>query len=261
MRHIAAILIALLAVDWPGRDFISRFPNHAQNESATRLMATASRLADGRHNDADTLRTLRAQIISSPPPVWGQQIDEILEPPVPPLSLHMRLFRMFGADAMAQHNNAAAWADVHAIWILSRALWDRPEAWSIATAAFGNRTIARAAARLEGPQPAWLAEAAAFEVRAPLVRSIEYEAWLTRERADRYPAGESDGSLLDDTVREAAAPLMRPIRLVKADLEVQRLQALASNPCANVSSAPEWSAFARRVMASRLKNDGVAQCR
>jgi len=261
VRPIAAFLIALIAVEWPARDFALRFPDRAENESAARLMATASRLGDGRHSDADTLRTLRAQIISSPAPVWRQQVGEILEPPMPPLALHMRLIRALGADAIAQQSKVAAWADLRAIWILSRALWDRPEAWSIATAAFGNRTIAKSAAKIGGPEPSRFAEAANLDVRTPLVRSIEYEAWLTRERADRYPAGESDGSFLDDTVREAAAPFVRPIRLVKADLEIQHLQAVAANPCDNVTSAPEWSAFARRVMASQLQNDRVARCR
>ncbi|PYQ47574.1 MAG: hypothetical protein DMF59_18530, partial [Acidobacteria bacterium] len=111
------------------------------------------------------------------------------------------------------------------------------------------------------PQPAWFAEAAAFDVRGPLIRSIEYEAWSTRQRADRYPAGESDGSFLEDTVREAAAPFVRPVRLVKADLEIQRLRAVAANPSATIPGASDWSAFARRVLASRLKNDRVAECR
>ncbi|PYQ49363.1 MAG: hypothetical protein DMF59_13840, partial [Acidobacteria bacterium] len=96
MRQIFSVLVALLAADWPGSDFTSRFPNHAENDSATRLMATASRLSDGRHNDAATLRTLRAQIITSPLPIWAQQIDDVLEPPTPPLSLHIRLFRTLG---------------------------------------------------------------------------------------------------------------------------------------------------------------------
>ena len=175
MRTTVALLIALFAADW--RDF----PNRVENESATRLMATAERLGDGRHNDADTVRTLRAEIISNPPPVWAQQINDIHRPPTPPLGRHMRVFRTLSADATARHasgDDRAAWADLHAIWILSRSLWARPEAWSINTAATGTRIVITVAATLAPPRPAWFAEVTTFDVRRPLIRSIEYEAWL-----------------------------------------------------------------------------------
>src|SRR5439155_22766575 len=93
VRQIFAVLVALLAADWPGSDFTSRFPNHAENDSATRLMATASRLSDGRHNDAATLRTLRPQIIPSPPPIWARQREHALEAPSPPPPLPPPPFR------------------------------------------------------------------------------------------------------------------------------------------------------------------------
>ena len=281
MIPAAALLIAMWPAQWPARDFAARLPNRAENASASRLMATVSRFGDDLRRSrptpeflekhGNTIRTLRAQIVSNPPPVWASSATDVLDPPMPPVSVHRWLFQIFAADAIAQHrrgSDAAAWADLHAIEILSRALWERPEAWSIGAAAFGNRLITTVAASLSSPPPAWFAEAAAFDVRPPLVRAIEYEAWALRERADRYPAGESDGSFFEDTLRDVAAPILRPLRAVQSSVAIQRLHEVAeaiekAGPCdrIKVAAAPEWSAFAQRVLSSRLKNDRVAQCR
>jgi hypothetical protein len=225
VRKTIALLIALFAADW--RDF----PNRPENESATRLMATAERLGDGRHNDADTIRTLRAEIISNPPPVWAQHVSDIHDPPMPPLGRHMRIFRLLSADATAQHeskNDRAAWADLHAIWILSRALWTRPEAWSINTAATGTRIVIDVAAKLDQPRPAWWSELTTLDVRRPLVRSIEYEVWLMRERAEYLH-------------------MIRAIEIVPA---IENGDPLPKS---------DWTPFAQRVLS--LQNDRVAERR
>jgi hypothetical protein len=277
-----------VVLDWPDRKFARQFPNRAENESATRLMSTVERFGDELpkarasltdyirkegppppflEKHANTIRTLRAQIASNPPPVWALQIDDILEPPLPPLTLHMQLFQLLGADALAQHksgNEAAAWADLRAAWILSQALWNRPEAWSVGTAMVGNRVIAAVAAKLDPPLPAWWSDAAAFDVRPPLVRSIAYEAWAARARADRFPVGESDGSRLDNAVRRAAAPFVRPIRVAQASLVAGRLRHAAaavenSDPCEPfvIASMPEWAGFVRRFNRFRIEREGV----
>jgi hypothetical protein len=225
VRKTIALLIALFAADW--RDF----PNRAENESATRLMATAERFGDGRHSDADTIRTLRAEIISDPPPVWAQHVDDVLEPPMPPLGRHMRLFRLLNGDAISQHecgNDRTAWADLHAIWILSRSLWTRPEAWSINTAATGTRMVITVAAKLGQPRPAWWSEVATLDVRRPLVRSIQYEARVMRERA--Y--------------------YLRMIHAIEIAAAIENGDPLPQS---------EWAPFAQRVLA--LQNDRVAERR
>ena len=270
-----ALLLVLLAAEWPPRDFASRLPSHNENASATRLMETVAEFGDDLRNSrptpefldkhANTIRTLRAQIVSDPPPVWASDPRDILEPPMPPVSAHRWLFQIFGADAIAQHrrgNDAAAWADLHAIQVLTRALWNRPEPWSIGTAAFGNRMMTTVAASLDSAPPAWWAEAAAFDVRPALVRAIEYEAWAIRERANKYPAGESDGSFLDDTLRDTAAAILRPFRLVQSNVTIEHLHELAdavakAGPCdrVRVASAPEWNGFIQRVMASQLRKE------
>jgi hypothetical protein len=134
-----------------------------------------------------------------------------------------------------------------------RSLWDRPETMSIATALAGSRMIVMIAAKLDPPPPPWWPDASRFDVRPPLLRSIEYEAWATRIRADRYPAGEPDGSRIDDTMRRMVSPFIRPIRLAQASITVGRMREVAAtvnkaDPCEPfvVASMPEWSGFVRR---------------
>ena len=225
MRKTIALLIALFAADW--RDF----PNRPENDSATRLIATAERLGDGRHNDADTLRTLRAEIISNPPPVWAQQVGDIHQPPMPPLGRTMRIFRLLNDDAIVQHasgNDRAAWADLHAIWILARSLWTRPEAWSINTAANGTRMVITVAEKLDSPRPPWWSEVTSLDVRRPLARSIEYQAWLMRERVEY-------------------------LRMIRA------LETAAAIESGDPLPPSDWTPFAQRVLS--LQNDRVAERR
>ena len=107
----------------------------------------------------------RAQIVSNPPPVWPLHINDILEPPTPPFSTSMQLFTLLGADALAQRNEAAAWTDLRAAWVLARSLWDRPEPMSVMIAMSGTRVVASVATKLQPPIPSWGSLAA--EARMP----------------------------------------------------------------------------------------------
>jgi hypothetical protein len=269
---------------WPS-NVASDFPNREENESATRLLATVARFGDDlpkaradlsnyiRHTEtppdflqkhANTIRTLRAQIVSNPLPVWPLHVDDILEPPAPPYATHMQLFMLFGADALAHRVDAAAWTDLHAAWILARSLWDRPEPMSVMIALSGTRVICSVAARLQPPAPAWWHEVAAFDSGRPLVHSIEYEAWATRQRADRYPIGESDGTRFDDVVHRVVAPIARPISAARAGIAVGKMHQIAvaaesADPCEPfvVGEMAEWSGFVRRFHRFRIEREGV----
>jgi len=267
VRKAIALLAALVSTtsgttSWPS----PKFPQRSENASATRLLATVERFGDDLltirrgqvppgflEKHANTIRTLRAQIISNEPPVWALDIEDILQPPSPPLLTHLRLFSLLGADALAQKNAAAAWADLHAIWILSRSLWQRPETMSMAIALRGSRTIAEVAPNIGPPMPEWWNEFASFDVRVPLLRAIEYEAFAMRLRAERYPLGEPDGSKFDDTVRGLAAPFVRPIRVAQSTIAIEKMHEItvaemkadACRPFA-VADMPEWSGFIRR---------------
>jgi hypothetical protein len=232
VKQVLALVAALLAVP----PLSIRWPAQGENASATRLQATVERFGGDLQTirrgvvspaflekHANTIRTLRAQIVSNDRPVWKLSVDDILEPPLPPLAMHMRLFAVLRADALQQHaagRDTAAWADLHAIWILSRSLLQRPEWISISVASIGDRMIASAAPQI-GPPPAWWSEFALRDTRTPRVRSLEYQAWLLRTQAERYPLGEPDGTLLD-AVRDIAAPLARPFRVLQANLAIRQ---------------------------------------
>jgi hypothetical protein len=224
--------LALIAALFSAAPLPPSWPPKSENASATRLQSTVERFGDdlstirrgqvtvaflAKH--ANTIRTLRAEIVSDEPPVWSLDAGDILEAPYPPLRMHMRLFSILAADALAQKNTPVAWADLHAIWILSRSLLQRPENISVRTALLGRRRIEAVAAQIASPRPAWWGEYDSFDTRAPIARSIDYEAWRIRAFADRYPLGEPDGSLFD-SVRDIAAPFARPIRILQANLEI-----------------------------------------
>jgi len=180
MKHALALMAALLT---------AAPPPQAENASATRLMATFERFGDdvstirrGRvpveflQKHANTIRTLRAEIVSDEPPVWTFDSSDILQSPDPPLRTHIRLFSILGADALAQKNSPAAWADLHATWILSRSLLQRPEGLSIRIGLLGRRRIDAVAALLGPPLPAWWSEYKSFDTQTPAARADVYDA-------------------------------------------------------------------------------------
>ena len=235
------VFLALIAALWTTSVVTPPAVQHrSENESASRLLATAEKfgpdLAKFRRRPipqelldkhANTIRTLRAQIISNEPPVWALDAADILEPSLPPFRTVFRLYNVLTADAFSQKSKTAAWADLHAMWILSRSLYDRPEWISVSTANIGRRMIASVATQL-GEPPAWFAGFKSFDSHAAMQRAIDYEAWLIHTRADRYPLGEPDGTFIGDSIRTLAAPVARPIRLMQANMEIDAMRRQAS---------------------------------
>jgi hypothetical protein len=185
VKHAIALIAAIFATR-------TAFPPRAENASAERLLATVERFGDDlemvRGGDvpcgflqkhANTIRTLRAEIISNEPPVWRNDVDDVFHTSAPPLRINFRLFAVLAADATAQTNPAAAWADLHAMWILDRALFDRPEPYSIRTALLGRHMIDDAAKHLAGPRPQWWCGVESFDCRLSQMRANAYDVWLT----------------------------------------------------------------------------------
>jgi len=183
VKHAIALIAALFATR-------TAFPPRAENASAGRVLSTIERFGGDLdmirwgevrcgflQKHANTIRTLRAQIISNDAPVWQTDIDDVFHAPMPPLRLQMRVFSILAADASAQRTPAVAWADLHAIWILDRALFDRPEANSIRAAVYGRRLIFQSSKHLGDP-PAWWREFESFDSGTAEARSHAYEMWL-----------------------------------------------------------------------------------
>jgi hypothetical protein len=183
VKHAIALLAALFATR-------TAFPPRAENASAERLLSTIERFGTDLdmiwwgevpcgflQKHANTVRTLRAQIVSNEPPVWQTDIDDVFHAPMPPLRLQLRVFAILAADARVQKNAAVAWTDLHAMWILDRALFDRPEGTSIRAALYGRRVILNSARHLGSP-PQWWRELQSFDTTTPETRSRGYEVWL-----------------------------------------------------------------------------------
>ncbi|PYQ59959.1 MAG: hypothetical protein DMF58_09760 [Acidobacteria bacterium] len=261
-----AIAFFAAAISWPSPEFVRMFAPRSENASATRVLATAERFGDDlatirRGNvppaflekHASVIQTLRAQIISNEPPVWALDIDDIVGPPSPPFRTLLHIFAVFDADALAQRNTAAAWADLHAVWILSRSMWQRPDTISIAVALNGSRIIAASRPKIGPPLPAWWSEFKSFDVLAPLLHATEYEAYTTRLRAERYPLGEPDVWGIGDPIRYLVAPFVRPIRIAKSTVAIGKMHEIAmkemnADPCTPfvIEGMPEWSGFVQR---------------
>lgn len=283
--------------EWPGTgshfSFMQHFARREENESARRLLATAGRFGESDLRDArrplfdyirgtsilappppflaehaNTIRTLRAQIVSNPAPLWALDMSDVFDPPLPPLVTALQLVTVLGADAVAQHagqNDRAAWTDLRAAWIVSQSLWDRPEPISVVYALGATRTIMNAGDKIDGPRPSWWAEMMAFDVRAPLLRSMQYEAWINAMRAEKYPAGEPDESRVRDVARRALAPLLRPVREVQATLQAGHLRRAAQSIAQagprvdfSAAAAPEWAGMVERVNRFRHDRDRAA---
>jgi hypothetical protein len=281
-----------------------RFPNHDESDSAARFLATITRfdepdlrrqrvgaveyirrevastvaassappdgLARFLQRNASTLAILRAQLVSNPPPVWLQRADDLAETPQPDVILISHLFTTLAADALNEHSHrrdAIAWTDLGAIWVLAQSLWVRPEVPSVISALGGCRLIAAVASKLSPPAARWWRDFLVFDPRPPFARSLEYEAWALRMRAEKYPAGEPDeDSGFHEAMRTAAEPFLRPIRVMQADARVRDLRELArgiatADPCGEPprGALRRWSGMLQRLDRFLLEREGVAR--
>lgn len=281
------------------------FPDREENETARRLLALVPRADEekiraGRSAAIDYIRrevaspalepaappenvaanlaanakaiaSMRALLLSNPPPVWKLRASELIDPPMPEFPLFMQVFTLLSADALSEQSlgrTAAAWSDLGAIWVLAQSLASRPEANSVLLALTGNRLLNAAASKLPPPAPAWWGEFASFDPRPAFVRAMQYEAWAMRSHAERYPAGEPDEEGgFGETVRQAAEPIFQPIRVFEAEQRSRAIRELApqvavAKPCDAISEregARYWSSSARRLSRFLVEREAVTR--
>lgn len=281
-----------------------RFPDHDENEPAARFLSTVARLNEATlrrqreaevdyvrqqvaspaadtdppppalatflRQNATTIHTLRAELVSNPGPVWKQRAGDLPDPPQPDDTLLTGTMLMFAADALAQHNmhnDAAAWSDLGAIWVLARSLWVRPEITSVAVALVGSRYITAVASKLPAPPPKWWNDYLAINPRPPFLHALEYDAWAMRVRAERFPAGEPDEEdPWHDTLRRAAEPFLWPVQVYAANRRVRAIresirQIAVAEPCVPVETEVlgRWAWALRRMDRFLVEREGVAK--
>lgn len=128
------------------------------------------------------LDAVRDHILTSGPLRWETKLERAHDAPLPNLLKQMQLTKLFTARALAKaaNHDATAWDDLHAIWLLDRALWQRPELISTLIALSGSRMVNAAAAKMPLPVPAWFAEVQSFDYRHNFAASYQAEAWMSR---------------------------------------------------------------------------------
>lgn len=125
------------------------------------------------------LDAVRAHLLSGAPIEWKVQLSRGFDAPIPNLLGHIELARLFVADALmkARHGDAAAWDDLHALWLLDAGIRSRPDLISQLIALASARMLNVAAAKLPLPAPAWLAEVRAVDYRRSVIASMQTEAY------------------------------------------------------------------------------------
>lgn len=229
--------------------------------------APPKELATALETNGKTIGTLRAVLASNPPPVWKMRADNVLDPPEAPQILSFRLFAWFAADALFQRsrgNDAAAWTDVGAMWMLDQSLWARPETSSVMSALTGSRIITAVASKLPAPAPKWWSDFVAFDARRPFLRALAYDAWAAVARAERYPLGEpQEHPGIADDIRHVVEPVFRPIAVADAASRGRGARdasrAILNTPCQPLPDVHHWASTIRRLNRFIIEREGVSK--
>ncbi len=122
---------------------------------------------------------VRDHILNAGPIVWVTHAKMAAEAPLPNLLGHMSLAKLLTARALmkATAKDATAWDDLHAVWLLDRELWQRPELISQLIALAGARMVNAGAAKMPLPPPSWLADMQTLDYRRHFMASQQAEAW------------------------------------------------------------------------------------
>ena len=127
------------------------------------------------------LNAIRDHIVTAGPIRWVQHFQLGHDAPIPNLLGQMTLTKLFTARALAKSANhdATAWNDLHAVWLLDRELWHRPELISQLIALAGTRMVNASAAKMPLPVAPWFHEVQSFDYDHNFAASYQAEAWMT----------------------------------------------------------------------------------
>lgn len=215
------------------------------------------------------IEAMRALILTGELLAWAQDIEAGPAAPLPRLSGHMDLTRVFVANALdrARRGDPAAWDDLRAVWMLNRNLLERPEIISNLIGVATARMVNAAARKMPLPAPEWLGELQRYDYRRAMLAAHQAEAWGMAGRmqaetgSDADPNDPSSGALA--RVRDT---LLAPYtRLCTID-EFERWRRMAIDLASRAEcdldraaiekrrrdSIPWWNAPARQVPVTNL---------
>ncbi|HVS33316.1 MAG TPA: hypothetical protein VMS98_17900 [Thermoanaerobaculia bacterium] len=203
-------------------------------------------------HDADMAR-LRALILSDELMAWAQDIESPSASPIPRLSGHMTLTRVFVARALdlARREDGAAWEDLRAAWAVNRNLLERPEIISVLVGIASARTVNAAARKMPLPAPEWLGELQRFDYRRATLAAHQAEAWSMSQRIrDEVSVDEDVNDPASGVARRIRERLLAPYtRLCMLD-ELERWRAIAIEIAAATECDLDLGAVAQRRRAA-----------
>jgi len=193
-------------------------------------------------NHRDAIDAVRAHLLSGAPIGWKTQLSKGYDMPLPNLLGHMKLARLFVADALlkARANDAGAWDDLHALWLLDGGLRTRPELISQLISLAIARMTNAAAAKLPPSEPAWLGEVRAVDYRRSLVASLQSDAWLWMHVT-------SGGWVLRPYMRVCGADVAEHMRAALTDMANSHSCDVESDALGRAveRTLPKWNVFGR----------------
>lgn len=249
-RTPAAVATAA-AQPWPGEmgtldSVLRRFPPALGNDASRKLAALIKALPKNEVVDEFVMREIARgevtigeapklpdvsairELLLHEPIVWEQRSVEIGDEQ----TMTTRATQLMTARALVAHalvkaraNDATAWDDLHAAWILARALDGQPQ-MTLQTAALSmTRTINGVAWKMPLPAPAWFSEVQQHDAMPRLLDAFQYMArsyW--KDGASMFPTKwladsvEHDRRIAETLSRETRCDVTMPMNDLGTDL-------------------------------------------
>ena len=165
---------------------LDRFTHAELERIGDRLTAPPPEVAAFLVAHEGQINAVRNHVLTAGPIRWHQHASLGLDAPLPNLLGQMSLTKLFTARALAKaaNHDATAWDDLHAVWLLDRELWKRPELISTLIALASTRMVNAAATKMPLPVPAWFGEVQSLDYSRSFAASIQADA-ATFARAAR----------------------------------------------------------------------------
>lgn len=205
------------------------------------------------------LAAVRAQLNANAPPRWRSDAQDLSDPQRPNLGAHNELTRLLAVDALERHragDDATAWLDLGALWMLARGLLASPDRWSTYAGVSAAQLTAGIAARLAPPLPPWWRSFMAFDFDRANAASMQYEAWRDLTFTQRYPVGEpDDDDAVGSVLQHGAEVVIGPFHIERARRAAvsmrQRAERLARTPPCAGEEEHSFLQLSRRLLIER----------
>jgi hypothetical protein len=196
-----------------------------------------------REKAIDAIRTC---LLSNTSIVWWTDIDAAEQAPLPNLSGHLALNRLFVAHALdlAARGDPAAWSDLQASWRLQRDLWHRPELISKLVALSGTRLINAAARKLPLPVPRWTREMREIDYRRSMLAAQQTESWIAVRELE---SSARDNNAPPGSLRSIGDTILAPYELACAGNLSAVVREAAGELARSKNCGIDGMAFDRRV--------------